>query len=51
MESFVIFIISQCFLWLYCTRKKVDMIQAILSSLYLCILYGILLMVFGIYLI
>ena len=47
VNSFMMFLFSQMWLWLYCTKKKVDMINAILSSLYLCILYGFYLMLWG----
>lgn len=45
----IIFLISQMYLWLYCTWKKVDMIKSVISSLYLCILFGLYLMFWGLW--
>lgn len=46
-NGFMIFLFSQMWLWIYCTIKKVDLIKSILSSLYICILYGLCLMFYG----
>lgn len=46
-NGFMIFLFSQMWLWIYCTIKKVDLIKSILSSLYVCVLYGLCLMFYG----
>ena len=46
-NEFMIFLFSQMWLWTYCIKKKVDLVEAILSSLYICIFYGFYLMLWG----
>lgn len=48
-EDVVIFLLSQIYLWLYCTWKRVEMTKSIISSLYLCILFGLYLMFWGLW--
>lgn len=47
VNSFMTFLFIQMWLWIYFTAKKVDLIKSILSSLYVCVLYGFYLMFWG----
>lgn len=49
VNSFMMFLFSQMWLWIYCTAKKVDLIKSILSSIYVCVFYGFYLMLWGLW--